>query len=99
QTLSAVLEERADDTVAGDNEGAAVSGFDEFEVEASRQQRAPLAEDDWGGVGDDLVEESFVGELAGEVSPAHHPQIVVAGGRAHLDVVVGDRSLCEADIR
>src|SRR5699024_8928533 len=99
ETLSAVFEERAYDAVAGDDEGGAVADFDEFEVEAPRQQRAPPAEDDWGRVGDDLVEEAFVGELAGEVAPAHHPQIVIAGGCAHLDVVVGDRSLCEADSR
>src|SRR5690625_6966815 len=68
ETLSAVFEERAEDTAAGDDEGIAVADFDEIEVEAPRQQRASLAEDDGGRVGDDLVEESLVGEQIGRAS-------------------------------
>ena len=54
------------------------------ELQPPRQERPAGAEGHRRDVGDDLVEQPGVGELAGEVAAADDPDVLAAGRRDHL---------------
>ena len=77
---------RSDDRVAGGDERLVGLGLLEPQLEPPRQERPAAPERHRRDVGDHLVEQSGVGELTGEVSPADDPDVLAAGGRDQLGV-------------
>ncbi len=59
----------------------------------------PGAQGDRGDVDDHLVQQAEVGELAGEVAAADHPDVPVAGGGDQVCVHLRDRGRGDAHVR